>query len=198
MANRKLMHEKFEKFLLEAIKQTRNLKRKIKRKPEKTRKKEIEKKSIEKPKLIMRQFAMPETKLFRPLPEFAQQVGKAEVKLLTSLKEFKPSIKQEQFKEGVKEEKKFDFGKLNEIVYKPEVAAIECNGPNTEIIAKTRDEKIIKTNIKLTKDEIMELIAKISANTKVPITRLFQAIFNEFSITAIIDDEPKFVIAKLK
>jgi hypothetical protein len=167
----------------------------------KKQKKEIKKKKKkQKPKLIRRlppPFLGPEPKRFIPTIE---PVAPVETKMLESLKQFKPSVKQETAtQEAViqaREEKPFDFGKLNEIMYRKEVKAVECNGPNQEIIAKT-DSGVEKTTLKLSKDEILELISRIASEIKIPITRLFQAYFSNFSMTAVIDDEPKFIIAKL-
>lgn len=155
-----------------------------------------EKKKI--PKLIMRvpPFFGPQPKRFTPLTE---AVAPAKSEILDSLKQFKPSVKNKTAGETEKiteEKKPFDFEELNEIIYKHDVRAVECNGPDKEIIAKT-DSGIEKTNIKLSKEKILELLTKISAEVKIPISRLFQSYFSNFSITAVIDEEPKFVIVKL-
>ncbi|MCH8945451.1 MAG: hypothetical protein IIA85_00840 [Nanoarchaeota archaeon] len=92
-----------------------------------------------------------------------------------------------------------DLGKLNSLINDPLVKNIECNGPGQNIvITGTMGRK--KTNIFLSKEEINEIIKKISETTKIPIHEgIFRAVAGKLIFSAIISDllGSKFTIKKM-
>jgi len=92
-----------------------------------------------------------------------------------------------------------DLGKLNPLAKDPLVKNIECNGPNQNIIVEgTMGRK--KTQIKLDRKEIDEMIDKFSKTAKIPIYEgVFRVIVGKFIFSAIISEiiGSKFIIRKI-
>lgn len=92
-----------------------------------------------------------------------------------------------------------DLGKLNSLINDPLVKNIECNGAGQNIvITGTMGRK--KTNIFLSKEEINEIIKKISETTKIPLHEgIFSAVAGKLIFSAIISDllGSKFTIKKM-
>jgi len=92
-----------------------------------------------------------------------------------------------------------DVGSLNVLVRDPLVKIIECNGPNENIfVGGIMGYK--KTPIKLSKEEILDILERFSFATNIPISEgLFKAAAGNLVISAVISDVAgiKFVIRKI-
>ncbi len=92
-----------------------------------------------------------------------------------------------------------DLEKLNPLVKDPAVKAIECNGPDENIIVKgTMGTK--RTNIILNKEEIDQIIKKFSETAKIPLYEgIFRVVVGKLILSAIISDVigSKFIIKKM-
>jgi hypothetical protein len=97
-------------------------------------------------------------------------------------------------------EEKEEFGKVDILLQDPNVEAIECPGENEELIVKgTMGEQ--KTEIKLSKKEIDNLINKFSELTKIPVSEgIYKVVFGKLILLAVISEVvgSKFLIKKMK
>jgi hypothetical protein len=98
-------------------------------------------------------------------------------------------------KKEIKEERIFDFGKLNSIVYN-NVKVIEAV-ENERIIVEYKDGKKEAKEIILSKEEIENLIKKISEKTRLPISEIFEAYFENFFIRAELREKFRFILIKI-
>jgi hypothetical protein len=90
-----------------------------------------------------------------------------------------------------------NFKKINPLVKDPLVKTIECFGPDSEIIVEGKFGRK-RTQIKLTKEEINEIIQIFSAETKIPIIEgLYKVVLGNLELAAIISQVTKFRIRKL-
>lgn len=88
---------------------------------------------------------------------------------------------------------------INELMQNPAVISLECKGPNTQLILKTRagPSTINKT---LSLEEINDIIQKFSEESHIPIiSEVFRAVVNNMMITASLSnpETPQFIITKL-
>jgi len=93
-----------------------------------------------------------------------------------------------------------DLGKINLLIKDPTVNTIECIGPEKNLLVKRRGGEKRITAIKLTEEEIREIIKKFSRAAKIPIEKgSFKAAVGKLIISAIISDTPgsKFLITKM-
>ena len=92
-----------------------------------------------------------------------------------------------------------DIGILNILVQDPLVKIIECNGPGENIlVGGVMGRK--PTAIKLSQEEIEEIIGKFSSATKIPVHEgLFKAAAGSLVLSAVVSDIAgiKFVIRKI-
>jgi hypothetical protein len=92
-----------------------------------------------------------------------------------------------------------DLGKLNPLIQDPLVKIIECNGAEENVfVIGIMGRK--PTRIKLNKEELREIIDKVSKATKIPAHEgLFKAALGRFVISAVISDIAgiRFVIRKI-
>ncbi len=91
-----------------------------------------------------------------------------------------------------------NLGKLNSLMQDPSVQVIECHGPDKEIIIRAQTER--KTSIKLTKEEIDEIIRNISETAKIPVIEgVFRVAVGRIILTAIISEVvgTKFILKKM-
>lgn len=97
-------------------------------------------------------------------------------------------------------EEKEEFGKIDVLLQDPNVEAIECSGENEELIVRgTMGEQ--KTEIKLSKKEIDDLISKFSELTKIPVSEgIYKVVFGKLILLAVISEivGSKFLIKKMK
>jgi hypothetical protein len=97
-------------------------------------------------------------------------------------------------------EEKEEFGKIDILLQDPNVEAIECSGENEELIVRgTMGEQ--KTEIKMSKKEIDDLINKFSELTKIPVTEgIYKVVFGKLILLAVISEVvgSKFLIKKMK
>src|SRR3989344_8710052 len=94
---------------------------------------------------------------------------------------------------------KIDLGTLTPYLKDQTVTAIECKGPNTNLIVKRLNESR-NTNLKLDNKQIQEVINAFSKESKIPINSgTFRVAVGELSISAIISKAAgsKFIINKL-
>ncbi|GBE19499.1 hypothetical protein BMS3Abin17_00222 [archaeon BMS3Abin17] len=93
-----------------------------------------------------------------------------------------------------------DLGKLNPLISDPVISIIECDSADENIIVKG-SMGIKKTNIKLTKEDIKEIINKFSEKTKIPVQEgVFKVAVGKLIFTAIISEivSSRFIIRKMK
>jgi len=92
-----------------------------------------------------------------------------------------------------------DLGRLNPLIQDPLIRAIECNGPDENIIiTRTRDTK--RTDIVLNKTEIDEIINKFSEASRIPLQEgVFKVAVGNLVMLAIISNiiSSKFIIKKI-
>ena len=92
-----------------------------------------------------------------------------------------------------------DLGKLNLFLRDSAVEIIECSGADQEITVKGR-MGTKPTEVKLTKDEIDEVINKFSKESKIPLTKgIYKVALGKLILSAIISDVvgSKFIISKM-
>jgi len=94
-----------------------------------------------------------------------------------------------------------EFGpKIDILIQDPNVEAIECPGENEEVIVRgLMGEQ--KTEIKLSKKEIDDLINKFSELTKIPATEgIYKVVFGDLILLAVVSEVvgSKFLIKKMK
>jgi len=78
----------------------------------------------------------------------------------------------------------FELGKLTNFAIDKTISIIECKGPDTPLSIK-KENSVFMTDIKLTEDEIREVIGKFSKESKVPLAPVFKASVMGLSMTAI-------------
>ncbi len=95
--------------------------------------------------------------------------------------------------------KDIDLSKLNPLINDPMVNAIECYGPEENVVVKGR-MGIKKTPLILTKEEISDTIDRFSKETKIPVQEgVFKVVAGRLILLAIISEVvgSKFVIKKM-
>ncbi len=95
--------------------------------------------------------------------------------------------------------KDIDLAKLNPLINDPMVNAIECYGPEENIVVKGR-MGIKKTPIILTKEEVNDTIDRFSRETRIPVQEgVFKVVAGRLILLAIISEVvgSKFVIKKM-
>lgn len=97
-------------------------------------------------------------------------------------------------------EQQIELGKIDVLIQDPNVDAIECPGENEETIVKgTMGEQ--KTEIKLSKKEIDDVINKFSELTKIPVNEgIYKVVYGKLILLAVVSDVvgSKFLIKKMK
>ncbi len=92
-----------------------------------------------------------------------------------------------------------DLDKLNPLVRDPIVKAIECNGPDQEIMVSVGSTRK-KTSIILNTEEINQVIEKFSKTSKIPVQEgILRIAIGKLILSAIISEvsDPKFIIRKI-
>jgi hypothetical protein len=92
-----------------------------------------------------------------------------------------------------------DLGRVNILIHDPLVKIIECDGPNDNVyVMGIMGRK--KTPIKLSKEEIEQVVKSFSESAKIPSTEgLFKAAVGNLVISAVISDIAgiQFIIRKI-
>ena len=92
-----------------------------------------------------------------------------------------------------------DLGKLNPLIQDPGVQVIECNGPDENIIVQAPGERT--TDIKLSKEEIDEIISAFSQASRIPLSEgIFRAAVGSLLLSGIISEVvgSKFIIKRIR
>ncbi len=95
---------------------------------------------------------------------------------------------------------KTETEKLNTLIKDPFVNEIECIGADNPLLVKIRGITQ-KTQVKLTIEEIYDLIAEFSQKTKIPVLNgSIKAALNNLIITAVLSETlgPRFILQKKK
>lgn len=93
-----------------------------------------------------------------------------------------------------------DLGKLNPLIRDQNVRAIECNGPDENIIAKG-NIGAKTTNIILNKEEINQVLQKFSESSRIPMHEgVFKIVVGRLILSAIVSEVvgSKFIIRKME
>lgn len=93
-----------------------------------------------------------------------------------------------------------ELGKLNPLIKDPTVRVIECNGADENLLVGGIMGKR-KTDIILTKQEIMQIINKFSETAKIPAQEgIFKVAVGTLILSAIISEivDSKFIIRKMR
>jgi hypothetical protein len=91
-----------------------------------------------------------------------------------------------------------NLGKINPLIYDKEVTIIECPGADKFILVK-KEGKINLTKMKISQDEIEQIINEFSQKSRIPTMEgIFKAIVGDCSINAVITDSQahRFIIYK--
>ncbi len=124
---------------------------------------------------------------FKPLPNILRI---PEPKLPSQLQYLKPIPTSTQI----------ELGKLNPLIKDPTVRVIECNGADENIFVEGMMGKR-KTDILLTKQEIIQIINKFSETAKIPAHEgVFKVAVGTLILSAIISEviSSKFIIRKMR
>jgi len=135
-------------------------------------------------------------KTFKPLPT-PRKIKQLKPKILTiPAQKLPPRF---QYLKPTPEEIQIDLEKINPFLKDPTIRIIECNGPDEEIILQgTWGRKITQTT--LTREEINQIIKKISQTAKIPLTEgIFRVAVGKLIFLAIISEiiGSKFIIKKI-
>lgn len=128
--------------------------------------------------------------------EFKQLRVSPPRRLIIPKQELPPRL---QYIHPVPTEKQINLFRLNPFIQDVFVQSIECNGPEEEIVVLTPDRRI--TNVKLSKEEIEEIIHTFSKEAKIPIKEgIFRVAVGRLVLSAIISDIVgiKFIIKKIR
>jgi len=133
---------------------------------------------------------VPSTPVFKPKPVLKRPALRIpETQLPPTVSYLKPIPTQENI----------DLGNINSLVQDPLVKIIECIGPGENIfVGGIMGRK--PTAIKLSQDEIEEILGKFAAASRIPVHEgLFKAAIGNLVISAVVSDIAgiKFVIRKI-
>lgn len=124
-------------------------------------------------------------------PQFAlPQIKIPETRLPTNFEYLKPSPTEEEI----------DLKKLNILIKDPLVKMIECTGAQQGIIVSGGMGRK-PTNIKLSNQEIKEILEAFSSAAKIPLSKgVFKIAFGKLILSAIVSDvvDSKFIIKKME
>ena len=119
---------------------------------------------------------------------------------LTPLKIPEPTLPETvQYLRPIPTSRVIDLGKLNPLIRDSLVRIIECNGDNEKIIVMGRMGRK-NTKIRLTKEEIDNIINKFSEATKIPVQEgVFKVVFGRLIFSAMVSEivSSKFLIRKM-
>ena len=94
--------------------------------------------------------------------------------------------------------KEIDLGKLNPLIKDRKVSSIECNGPDTNVIVRIPNSK--NTSIILSKEEINDIVQRVSKAAKIPADEgIFKVVVGKLIFSAIISEVvgSRFIIKKM-
>lgn len=152
-----------------------------------TKKEEKVKKQKEKP-LIIRKFPREEIVI--------EKIAAKELMPKIEKKEILPSLEITKEKISGEKKEKFNFGKINEFLYDNRVDSLKIiSGEKIMVIYK--DGKVEEKNAIMEKEEIINLLKKISNIIKIPLENELKCYFEDFFIDAKIDEKIFLNIKKI-
>jgi hypothetical protein len=89
----------------------------------------------------------------------------------------------------------FDFGKLN-VIYQDEVASVQCI-ENENVVVGYKDGAVETKEIKLSKDELLDLANKIADKVKIPLQKEYFVYVEDFFVQIWMDGKIKMAIKKI-
>jgi hypothetical protein len=89
----------------------------------------------------------------------------------------------------------FDFGKLN-VIYQEEVASVQCI-ENENVVVGYKDGAVETKEIKLSKDELLDLANKIADKVKIPLQKEYFVYVEDFFVQIWMDGKIKMAIKKI-
>ncbi len=128
---------------------------------------------------------------------------KAKKRLKKKRELIKPYKINREFVPSIQERNLFpnEFVKIIQLINDPRIRKIECLGENKNLEVSLNNGEERETTIKLTKEEIINIIKKMSELTRIPIQEgIFHVQYNNIDFAAIISEfsSPKFIIEKLQ
>jgi len=96
--------------------------------------------------------------------------------------------------------REMNLGRITPLILDPRIKIIVCEGAGKNIIAKDALKiEPLTMNIQLNEEEIKQVIKQFSDKTKIPLTKIFRAVFTNIGIEAISSDiiGSRFIITKL-
>jgi len=111
--------------------------------------------------------------------------------LPVSYENYSPSLSEDQIAE-------LGLSKIKFFAFDPSVISVECQGAGRNLIIN-KSGKIQNSSFSLTKEEIEEIVRKISEKTRIPvISGVFRAAFSNFVFIAVISEfvGTRFVIER--
>jgi len=126
-------------------------------------------------------------------PEQRKPIERPISKQATQIPTYKPMPGGKTIKEP------FDLNKIQVLLDDPEVTSIECQGENKELIIKKRNQ-LMKTEIKLEKKDILEVIKQFSEKARIPLIEgLLRARVGDLQISAVVSEvtSSRFLITRV-
>jgi len=89
----------------------------------------------------------------------------------------------------------FDFGKLN-VIYQDEVASVQCI-ENEDVVVGYKDGAVETKEIRLSKEELLDLANKIADKVKIPLQKEYFVYVEDFFVQIWMDGKIKMAIKKI-
>gem|GEM_PF-2616827 len=89
----------------------------------------------------------------------------------------------------------FDFGKLN-VIYQEEVASVQCI-ENENVVVGYKDGAVETKEIRLSKEELLDLANKIADKVKIPLQKEYFVYVEDFFVQIWMDGKIKMAIKKI-
>ena len=120
---------------------------------------------------------------------FSQRLSNIRIKIPETIKDILP----------VPTNEPIDLGALNPLIADPTINLIECESPNNYVTIRRLRNETRTINMKLTENEIEEIIKKFARLSKIPFENgPFKAAVGKLVISAVVSDAgSSFVITKI-
>lgn len=140
-----------------------------------------------------------EKAIIKPIPVQQPQPVQRPIQplLQRSMPIYTPPI-QPPIQRPVQEDLKIDWGKIQALIDDPSISAIECQGDKKDLIV-TKHNQIMKTEIKLNKEEIDYVINEFSDKARIPLIEgMLRARIGNLQISAVVSTvtSSRFIITK--
>jgi hypothetical protein len=89
----------------------------------------------------------------------------------------------------------FDFGKLN-VIYQEEVTSVQCI-ENEDVVVGYKDGAVETKEIRLSKEELLDLANKIADKVKIPLQKEYFVYVEDFFVQIWMDGKIKMAIKKI-